>query len=173
MLRDTKSVLSCFHPATTARSAFNWAVVSSRRVFLSESSWQWQLANDVVTMIFSCAKKQFPDMPIKCVFFFSMSMIICLLAIMIIMIVDIFILKIMDDDGHGDFFPRWSMEILAFTELPALVFCSTKKLFKSVCSFCSVDIILPQDPLSSTSFSYLWHPVATCNLRHGSYIYWL
>ena len=69
MLRDTKSVLSCFHPATTARSAFNWAVVSSRRVFLSESSWQWQLANDVVTMIFSCAKKQFPDMPIKCVFF--------------------------------------------------------------------------------------------------------
>ena len=74
----------------------------------------------------------------------------------IIMIVDIFILKIMDDGGHGDFFPRWSMEILAFTELPALVFCSTKKLFKSVCSFCSVDIILPQDPVSCTaSCSYV------------------
>lgn len=69
MLRDTKSVLSwCFHPATTVRSAFNWAVVSSRRVFLSESSWQRQLANDVVTMIFSCAKKQLPDMPIRCFF---------------------------------------------------------------------------------------------------------
>lgn len=98
-------------------------------------------------------------------------MIICLLAIVIIMIVNSFILKIKDDGGHGDFL----MLIHGDSGLHRVA---------------SIGLLLHQEALQirllllqrghhltsgSTVFMFnifqLPHPVATCNLRPGSYIY--